>query len=189
MLLGKCASLASQSQFQTFIDKLYTKRFNVYSKKPFGDVEGVHQYLAKYTHRIAISNRRLIAFNDKFVIETRRFGRLVLLLGAVIALGDGCGCDDKKDDEPKPCTIDRDNCPGNVTRRAGNRSRASVRYRWKTSTVLKAPVTPSADGLTPRNRCDRIMLMLNKPPRNLTDNARFRLAQKLPQPRPLTAGP
>ena len=79
LLLGKCASLASQSQFQAFIDKLYTKRFNVYSKKPFGGVEGVHQYLAKYTHRIAISNRRLIAFDDNKVTFHTRNGKTASL--------------------------------------------------------------------------------------------------------------
>ena len=33
----------------------------VYSKKPFGGPEAVLAYLARYTHRVAISNRRLIA--------------------------------------------------------------------------------------------------------------------------------
>jgi hypothetical protein len=75
VLLGKCASLASQSQFQAFIGKLYTKRFNVYSKKPFGAVRSVYQYLAKYTHRIAISNRRIIAFDDNRVTFHTRNGK------------------------------------------------------------------------------------------------------------------
>jgi len=79
VLLGKCASLASQSQFQAFIDKLYTKRFNVYSKKPLGGVRGVHQYLAKYTHRIAISNLRLIAFDDNKVTFHSRNGKTASL--------------------------------------------------------------------------------------------------------------
>ena len=36
----------------------------VYSKRPFGGPEAVLAYLSRYTHRIAISNSRLIAFDD-----------------------------------------------------------------------------------------------------------------------------
>jgi len=64
---GKCAPLASVYEFERFIDRLYRKRWNVYSKKPFDGIEGVYRYLAKYTHRIAISNRRLIGFDDRAV--------------------------------------------------------------------------------------------------------------------------
>jgi predicted RNA-binding Zn-ribbon protein involved in translation (DUF1610 family) len=64
---GKCDRLASPSRWRRFIDSLYRKQWNVYSKKPFGGIEGVHRYLAKYTHRIAISNRRLISFDDRAV--------------------------------------------------------------------------------------------------------------------------
>jgi putative transposase len=39
----------------------------VYSKRPFGGPKEVLRYLARYTHRVAISNRRLIASNDKGV--------------------------------------------------------------------------------------------------------------------------
>jgi hypothetical protein len=64
---GKCSQLGSASEFQSLVDKLYSMRFNVYSKKPFGGINCVYKYLAKYTHRIAISNRRLISFDDKAV--------------------------------------------------------------------------------------------------------------------------
>jgi Putative transposase len=37
----------------------------VYSKRPFGGPQEVLRYLARYTHRVAISNRRLIACDDK----------------------------------------------------------------------------------------------------------------------------
>ena len=76
---GKCSPLGSAFEFQTFIDKLYRKRFNVYSKRPFGGIEGVHKYLAKYTHRIAISNRRLISFDDKAVTFYTRNGKTASL--------------------------------------------------------------------------------------------------------------
>jgi hypothetical protein len=39
----------------------------VYSKRPFGGPEDVLRYLARYTHRVAISNRRLVALDDKGV--------------------------------------------------------------------------------------------------------------------------
>jgi hypothetical protein len=76
---GKCSRLAATSEFQRFIDKLYAKRWNVYSKKPFGGIEGVYKYLAKYTHRIAISNRRLISFDDRAVSFFTRDGKTASL--------------------------------------------------------------------------------------------------------------
>jgi putative transposase len=38
-----------------------------YSKRPFGGPKEVLRYLARYTHRVAISNRRLVALDDKGV--------------------------------------------------------------------------------------------------------------------------
>ena len=40
---------------------LYSKRWVVYAKRPFGGPQQVLRYLANYTHRIALSNRRIIA--------------------------------------------------------------------------------------------------------------------------------
>jgi hypothetical protein len=76
---GKLSALASASEFQRLVDKLYGKRWNVYSKKPFGGVQGVHKYLAKYTHRIAISNRRLISLDDRAVSFYTRNGKTASL--------------------------------------------------------------------------------------------------------------
>lgn len=76
---GKCAALASADGFQTFTDKLYSKRWNVYCKKPFGGVGAVHGYLCKYTHRIAISNRRLVSFDDDKVTFYTRDGHTASL--------------------------------------------------------------------------------------------------------------
>jgi hypothetical protein len=39
----------------------------VYNKRPFGGPKEVLRYLARYTHRVAISNRRLVALDDKGV--------------------------------------------------------------------------------------------------------------------------
>jgi hypothetical protein len=76
---GKCAGLEDPDAFQSFVDKLYAKRWNVYCKKPFGGVRAVHGYLCKYTHRIAIGNRRLISFDDSKVTFYTRQGHTASL--------------------------------------------------------------------------------------------------------------
>ena len=40
---------------------LYTKRWVLYAKRPFGGPQQVLSYLANYTHRVALSNRRIVA--------------------------------------------------------------------------------------------------------------------------------
>jgi hypothetical protein len=47
--------------------KLYEKNWNVYSKKALGGVNSVLAYLGRYTHRVAISNSRLINVEDNKV--------------------------------------------------------------------------------------------------------------------------
>jgi hypothetical protein len=54
--------------FQCFIDRLYKKEWIVYCKPPFGSAEHVLEYLGRYTHRIAISNNRIVAFENGFVV-------------------------------------------------------------------------------------------------------------------------
>ena len=51
--------------------KLYEKNWNVYTKKALGGVNSVLAYLGRYTHRVAISNSRLIHMKDEK--ETFRF--------------------------------------------------------------------------------------------------------------------
>ena len=48
-------------------DKLYRCKWVVYCKKPFGSPEQVLQYLGRYTHRVAISNNRIISLEDNKV--------------------------------------------------------------------------------------------------------------------------
>ena len=43
---------------------LYRHHWHVYSKRPFGGAEQALRYLGRYTHRVAISNHRLVAFVD-----------------------------------------------------------------------------------------------------------------------------
>ncbi len=53
--------------FAHLVDGLFRQPWVVYAKRPFGGPEHVYRYLGRYTHRIAISNQRLIAFDDKGV--------------------------------------------------------------------------------------------------------------------------
>jgi hypothetical protein len=46
---------------------MYRKNWVVYSKPPFGSPQQVLKYLARYTHRVAISNRRIASLTDQHV--------------------------------------------------------------------------------------------------------------------------
>ena len=61
---GTMAHLAERQAFLRHISPVQKKRWVVYAKPPFGGPEAVLAYLARYTHRVAISNRRLIDFNE-----------------------------------------------------------------------------------------------------------------------------
>jgi hypothetical protein len=61
---GTLQSLSKQRSFQNFLRPLFRKDWVVYAKKPFGGPEHVLQYLARYTHRVAISNHRIVNFSD-----------------------------------------------------------------------------------------------------------------------------
>ena len=61
---GGSAFLAERPAFQTLVSNLYRKEWVVYAKPPFGGPEQVLKYLARYTHRVAISNARLLSLND-----------------------------------------------------------------------------------------------------------------------------
>ena len=61
---GAQADLTDRSVFLRHLAPVRTKRFVVYAKPPFSGPEAVLAYLSRYTHRVAISNRRLIAFDE-----------------------------------------------------------------------------------------------------------------------------
>jgi hypothetical protein len=65
--LGKHAALTNAQAFAAYLAPLRNREWVVYSKRPFGGPAEVLRYLARYTHRVAISNRRLVALNDKGV--------------------------------------------------------------------------------------------------------------------------
>jgi hypothetical protein len=64
---GVHAHLADAKAFAAFLAPLKKKRWFVYSKRPFAGPKAVLAYLSRYTHRVAISNRRLIAFDGRRV--------------------------------------------------------------------------------------------------------------------------
>jgi Putative transposase/Transposase zinc-binding domain len=66
-LRADIASLDDPEVFQLLKDTLYRKRWNVYAKQPFGGPQQVFSYLGLYTHRVAISNRRLLAVDENTV--------------------------------------------------------------------------------------------------------------------------
>jgi Putative transposase/Transposase zinc-binding domain len=61
---GKLAALANAGRFAAWLSPLYAKEWVVYSKQPFGGPEQVLKYLARYTHRVAISNGRLVKLEE-----------------------------------------------------------------------------------------------------------------------------
>ncbi len=61
------AHLAERKAFARYLAPLRRRKWYVYSKRPFGGSEAVLAYLSRYTHRVAISNRRLIAFDQNGV--------------------------------------------------------------------------------------------------------------------------
>jgi Putative transposase/Transposase zinc-binding domain len=58
------AALLAPSACARWYAALYTKEWVVYAKRPFGGPERVLKYLARYTHRVAISNSRLLELRD-----------------------------------------------------------------------------------------------------------------------------
>jgi len=64
---GECRSLAEQNNFAAFLRTLFQQDWVVYAKPPFGGPEHVLHYLARYTHRVAISNHRLLSVSDSEV--------------------------------------------------------------------------------------------------------------------------
>jgi hypothetical protein len=61
---GKLRALADAGEFRRRLTATAQTEWVVYAKPPFGGPEQVLKYLARYTHRVAISNRRLIALGD-----------------------------------------------------------------------------------------------------------------------------
>ena len=69
---GVTAHLASAPGFEAFLKEQQSKAWVVYAKPPFGSPEQVLKYLARYTHRVAISDRRIHSIQG----DTVTFGYL-----------------------------------------------------------------------------------------------------------------
>jgi Putative transposase/Transposase zinc-binding domain len=61
---GELAGLAHPAEFAAYLRPLRRLDWVVYAKRPFGGPEQVLDYLGRYTHRVAISNSRLIELDD-----------------------------------------------------------------------------------------------------------------------------
>ncbi len=84
---GRLAELKDRAAFRSLLKTVYDKKWRVYAKPPFGRPELVLRYLARYTHRVAISNQRLIALEGDHVTfswkDYRQHGRVrKMTLGA-----------------------------------------------------------------------------------------------------------
>jgi hypothetical protein len=66
-LFGDLVNLADRNAFDTFLQPLRKVEWVVYAKEPFAGPKAVLAYLSRYTHRIAISNSRLIRFDARSV--------------------------------------------------------------------------------------------------------------------------
>jgi len=62
-----CQTLADREAFAAFLQTLSDQDWVVYAKPPFGGAEHVLQYLARYTHRVAISNHRIVSVDESHV--------------------------------------------------------------------------------------------------------------------------
>ncbi len=65
--LGQSAALAAPGPWENLIAQLWKEDWVVYCKPPFGGPEQVLKYLSRYTHRVAISNRRLLSIANGVV--------------------------------------------------------------------------------------------------------------------------
>jgi len=73
---GPHAALADKAAFKSYLEPLYDTQWHVYAKRPFAGPEQVLAYLARYTHRVAISNKRLIGMDEKGVTFTYKDYRI-----------------------------------------------------------------------------------------------------------------
>jgi rubredoxin len=64
---GPAASLAEPKQFAKLLRRVHRQDWVVYAKPAFGGPVQVLRYLGRYTHRVAISNHRIVAFDGEHV--------------------------------------------------------------------------------------------------------------------------
>ena len=69
---GILTPFKKSGRFGHLIDSLYSKKWVIYIKKPVERPEFILKYLARYTHRVAISNQRILSLKDGMVTFTRK---------------------------------------------------------------------------------------------------------------------
>ena len=72
---GASGAFIDRKAFAELKDTLYRKDWVVYAKRPFAGPEQVFKYLGQYTHRVGISNHRLISFDERGVIFRTKHGK------------------------------------------------------------------------------------------------------------------
>jgi hypothetical protein len=72
LFVGQTACLANPAAFQLLINGLRKKPWIVYAKKPFGSPVHVLDYLGRYTHRVALSNDRILSAHNREVTFSYR---------------------------------------------------------------------------------------------------------------------
>ena len=75
-LTGRCQALAEPTPWQQLLAALRTKEWAVYAKEPRREPQHVLTYLARYTHRVASANHRLVALeNDQVTFRYKDYQR------------------------------------------------------------------------------------------------------------------
>jgi predicted RNA-binding Zn-ribbon protein involved in translation (DUF1610 family) len=76
LYLGAAHAPSSDAEdFNQLKNKLYRKEWVVYAKPPFGGPEQVFEYLGRYTHRVGLSNQRLVSFDGHDVCFRTKHGK------------------------------------------------------------------------------------------------------------------
>jgi hypothetical protein len=78
------AELAAPVQFEALIDSLRAKDWVVYAKRSFAGPEQVITYLGQYTHRVGLSNRRLLDVTDDRIVLATRDGKSTTMTPEVL---------------------------------------------------------------------------------------------------------
>jgi len=76
-------TLEDAGQFAAMLDKLHRKAWSLYAKPPFGGPAQTLEYLGRYTHRVAISNNRILSIDDgavRFKYRDRRDGDRIKIM-------------------------------------------------------------------------------------------------------------
>src|SRR5439155_18343564 len=73
---GRLEKLADDAVLERLFDESVRHEWVVYAKRPFGGPAQVLKYLARYTHRVAIANQRLVSLeNDQVTFHWKDYAR------------------------------------------------------------------------------------------------------------------